>query len=209
MQRHQNRQGWNRSDGNRPVLTHLRKFALCALLAAFAASLACAQSAPSAFQDVRSIWVGGECSSFSASFPYQSGQRVAGCGAFVDVRWTYHLALEGDLRWLVFGGYAGSTEHNYLIGPRYIARSFGNFEPYGKFLFGGGTIHYPYEIGNDNYLSLAPSGGVDYRATRRLTLRAEYEYQFWLDSPGFADVPKHPLHPNGVNVGVSYRLLHF
>jgi opacity protein-like surface antigen len=188
----------------------LLRLSLCAvLLATMGAGLARAQAVYSGYEPNHALWTGGECSYFSASFPYQSGQRMYGCGAFANLRWTYHVDIEGSARWIAFSGFAGTTERTLLIGPRYIIHRFGKFEPYGKFLVGDGTIHYPYSIGTDSYFALAPGGGVNYRFSRRLTLRAEYEYQFWLNSPGFSNEPNHPLRPNGVNVGVAYRLWEF
>lgn len=177
--------------------------------AALAVAPAAAQVVPAGYELRHSIWAGGECSFFSASFPYQSGQHISGCGAFADARWAAHFDVEADARWLAFGGFAGSTESSYLAGPRYIFSRFGRFQPYGKFLIGAGAIHYPYQIGTGTYFTLAPGGGVNYRAARRLTIRADYEYQIWTDSPGFANEPAHSLRPNGVSVGVAYQILHF
>ena len=145
----------------------------------------------------------------ATSFPGAGEQGIFGCGAFANVRLTYHFDVEGDVRWLAFGGYQGTTERSMLIGPRYIVRRFGRFEPYGKFLFGQGHIDYPYKVGPASYFALVPGGGVNYRFSRRLTLRAEYEYQFWRNSPGLGIQPQHPLHPNGINVGIAYRLFYF
>ena len=43
--------------------------------------------------------------------------------------------------------------------------------------------------------------------SRRWLLRAEYEYQMWLNSPGFANQPKHQLNPNGIHIGVAFKIL--
>jgi hypothetical protein len=188
----------------------LRILACCAVaLVALLPRPAQAQAVPSGFEERRSLWVGGQCSYVSASFPYQSERHVYGCGVFANMRWTPHLDLEGDARWLPFGGFAGTTESSYLAGPRYIFRRFGKIQPYGKFLVGRGLIHYPYGIGDGSYFALAPGAGVNYRASRRLTFRAEYEYQVWINSPGFVNEPAHSLRPNGFNIGVTYRLLYF
>ena len=188
----------------------LRLIACCAfMLIAFMPRAAQAQAVPSGFEERRSVWVGGECSYVSASFPYQSGQHIFGCGVFANMRWTPHLDMEGDVRWLPVGGFAGSTESSYLVGPRYIFRRFGKIQPYGKFLVGLGKIHYPYDIGDGTYFALAPGGGVNYRVSRRLTIRGEYEYQLWSNSTGFVNQPGHTLKPNGFHVGVAYRILNF
>jgi hypothetical protein len=189
---------------------HLRILAACAvvLITPFAQPVH-AQAVPSGFESRHSLWAGGECSYVSASFPYQSGQHIYGCGAFVNVRWAPHFDIEGNARWLAFGGFAGTTESSYLVGPRYIFRRFGKFQPYGKFLVGEGVIHYPYNIGDGSYFALAPGAGLNYRASRRLTVRVDYEYQIWRNSPGFENEPAHTLKPNGLHLGVMYRLLYF
>jgi opacity protein-like surface antigen len=71
---------------------------------------------------------------------------------------------------------------------------------------GVGVIHYPFIIGNANYFDIAPGGGVNYRLSRHWLLRAEYEYQLWINSPGYSNQPDHLLRPNGMNAGVAYRL---
>ncbi len=190
-----------------------RRFCSIAMPITFCVALlpaaARAQVVPAGFESNHAVWVGGECSIYSASFPYKSGQSIDGCGAFANLRWAPHFDVEGDARWLAFGGFAGSTESSYLAGPRYIFGRFGKFQPYAKFLLGEGAIHYPYQIGNRTYFALAPGGGLNYRIASRLTLRAEYEYQIWPNSPGFANEPDHPLKPNGFNFGVAYEILHF
>jgi opacity protein-like surface antigen len=198
MQRIMNQSGWKL----------LSRLSLCFALLATAAGLLRAQAVYAAHESNRFLWAGGECGDFSASFPYQSNQRMFGCGLTANARWTYHIDVEGTARWLG-NGYAGTTERTLLIGPRYIIHRFGYFEPYGKFLVGDGTINYPYSIGTDSYFTLAPGGGVNVRVMPKLNVRVEYEYQFWLNSPGFTNEPNHPLHPNGVNVGVVYRLWRF
>lgn len=40
-----------------------------------------AQVAPSAYRATQSLWVGAEYSNVSASFPYESGQRLSGVGS--------------------------------------------------------------------------------------------------------------------------------
>lgn len=165
-----------------------------------------AQTVPTAYLKPPLFWVGAEYSNVSASFPYQSSQRLAGMGVFADFRLNRRVGLEGDARFLHFGGFEDSTESSYLIGPKAYVFARGRFEPFGKFLVGKGKIHYPFSIGDASYLALAPGAGSDYRLSRRWMLRVEYEYQIWLDSPGYRDEPKHELTPNGFHVGVAYRV---
>lgn len=70
-----------------------------------------------------------------------------------------------------------------------------------------GRIHYPYAIGDASYFALAPGAGTEYRVSRRWMLHADYEYQIWRNSPGYATEADHALTPNGVHIGVAYRIL--
>jgi opacity protein-like surface antigen len=165
-----------------------------------------AQVAPSGYESNHVLWVGAEYSNFSASFPYQSGQRLTGAGAFACFRLNYRFGLEGDVRFLQFGGFEGSTESNYLAGPVVYPLQKGRLRLYGKFLVGDARIDYPYAIGDANYFALAPGAGANYQMRRRWLLRINYEYQLWLHSPGYANEPNHQLTPNGFDVGVAYRV---
>lgn len=179
---------------------------LTALSTALIPAAARAQAAPSAFGPGKSLWAGAEYSSFSASFPYQSGQRISGTGAFVDYHLNGRLALEAEAHFLRFGGFENSTESSYLAGPKFFLFARGNFRPFAKALVGVGRIHYPYTIGDANYFALAPGAGTEYRLSRRWMLHTDYEYQMWLNSPGYAAEPDHPLTPNGLRLGIAYRL---
>ncbi len=190
----------------------IRKFlgwmaTLTALSAALGSIPAGAQAAPSAYGPGSSVWVGTEFSNMSASFPYQSGQRLGGVGAFIDFDPNHYLGLEGDARWLKFGGFEGSTETSYLVGPKAFFLQRRRFRPYGKLLIGAGKIHYPFAIGDATYFALAPGAGTEYRLSHRWRLRVEYEYQMWLSSPGYANEPNHELTPNGFQIGVMYGIL--
>ncbi len=163
------------------------------------------QVAPSAYGPGHSLWVGGAYSNVNASFPYGSAQRLWGIGVFADYHVNGPLGVEAEARFMRFNSFYGETEDNYLAGPRYAVRRFGRFEPYGKFLVGVGKIQYPFTIGSGSYLALAPEGGVSYRLGKRWAIRGEYEYQFWLGSPGFAGEPAHQLTPNGFHAGIAFR----
>ena len=163
------------------------------------------QVVPSAAGPGHSLWVGAEYSNVNASFPYQSGQRLWGIGCFADYTVRGHIGVEAEARFLRFNSYYGETEDDYLAGPRYMIRPFGRLHPYAKFLAGLGKIQYPFQIGNGTYLALAPGAGVDYRIGRRWSLRAEYEYQFWPNSPNIAFEPAHELTPSGFHAGIAFR----
>jgi opacity protein-like surface antigen len=188
-----------------PVLRII--FWIAALAASLLVSAAHAQVVPSATGSGHALWVGGEYSNISASFPYQSSQRLWGIGAFADYHVTSHIGLEAEAHFLRFNSFYGETEDNYLGGPRYLVGRFGQLQPYAQCLAGIGKIQYPFAIGNGSYLALAPGAGANYRIARRWSLRGEYEYQFWLNSPNIVNEPSHEITPNGFHLGVAYRLL--
>jgi len=117
-----------------------------------------------------------------------------------------HIGVAEEARFLRFNTFYGETEDNYLAGPRYSPRTFGKIEPYVQCLAGLGKIQYPFSIGNDSYLAVAPGAGVRYRLASRWLVRAEYEYQFWLNSLGFSNEPEDQITPNGLHVGLAFRL---
>lgn len=179
--------------------------ALATLSAALWLAPASAQVVPAGYEPAHSIWVGGEYSNFGASFPYQSPQRLQGAGVFGDYHVEHWLWLEGEASFLSFGGFAGSTESSYLAGPRVSVLRRTRLQFFASPLVGVAAIHYPYAIGSARYFAFAPTGGLDYRLSNRWMLRAQYQYQFWLDSPGYANAPSHELTPNGIRLGVAYR----
>ena len=101
--------------------------------------------------------------------------------------------------------------------PRYRVWRHSRVSLWVKGVAGGGWIttpNYP-RAGSlqGSYLAYGLGGTVDYRLSRRLILRADYEYQIW---PSFAGPVTYSatgapiyhnsgLSPNGVSVGVNYR----
>jgi hypothetical protein len=174
-----------------------------ALLAASAS--AGAQVAPSAVGGNATLWVGGEGSSFNPA--YDSVNRLEGPGAFVDFNFTRKLGIEGEARWLHFNGDGGETQSDYLGGVKYRLYRFHKFSLNAKFLLGGVWINYPLNIGTGSYFAYAPGGYIDYRLSRHLAIRGDYEYQILPSAPGFPGEPSNGLKPSGFTVGIAYRLL--
>lgn len=77
----------------------------------------------------------------------------------------------------------------------------GSIRPYVKYLMGIGSIDFPNQTTyqHDTRTVFAPAGGVDFRFWNQLSVRGEYEYQFWRQIFG-----PHDLTPNGFSVGVVY-----
>ena len=170
-----------------------------------------AQSPKSAIGGDASLWAGAEASTFnpdygcSSSWVFACSRDLYGVTALFDFNVHPRWGAEGEARWLHWHGIGNETESNYLIGPRYQACRFSKFSLWGKVVMGGGWIATPYYPQADSlkgsFFAYAPGGTLDYRLSRRLRLRADYEYQFW---PSF---PPNGLSPNGVSLGATYRFL--
>jgi opacity protein-like surface antigen len=176
------------------------------LLLLFCVPSAQAQVAQAYRGDVNSLWVGAEYSNQSASFPYKSGVRVTGVGAFASYDLNLHYGVEATARFLQSNTIYSESENSYLIGPHYQVGIYGKFIPYARVLFGLGSIQYPQVSGR--YFSIAPAVGVSYRLSKKWSLRGDYEYQYWLNSPGFSNEPENRITPSGFNLGLAYRLFH-
>jgi hypothetical protein len=131
-----------------------------------------------------------------------SPNRLYGPGAYVDVHFSRWVQLEAEGHWLRYnqfhqpGDPTGNGESTYLIGPRIPIVTYHRITPYGKFLVGMGTADF---LTGGNAFVLDYGGGVDYRLTRRFTLRAfDFEYQQWHLTP--------TLYPYGGSVGLSYKI---
>jgi opacity protein-like surface antigen len=159
------------------------------------------QAKPAVLGGIPPLTAGGYYSNFDSDY---SKDRLGGLGVYVDWGLFGKLGVEGEARWLRFHQDFGTHEDNYLVGPRYSFRH-RKFVPYAKFLLGAGELNFPNGEGHGGYFALVPGGGLDYRLTRRFTVRGDYEYHFWPSAPG-GGLPTHGLTPNGFTIGVGYRI---
>jgi opacity protein-like surface antigen len=162
-----------------------------------------AQAAPAA-RGGAGLWAGAEYSNFSPDFG--PSQRLSGIGGYLDLNWNSRYAAEAEVRFLRFNGFSDQYQDNYLIGPKITIFPKGKLHPYAKVLVGLGKFNFPYQLGYGTYFALAPGAGLDYHPSPRISLRAEYEYQFWPNSPAIAGEPSNSLKPNGFSAGFAYRL---
>jgi hypothetical protein len=179
----------------------MKRLILTAVLTFFPASLL-GQAAPAVRSGLPALTAGGYYSNFYSDY---NPVRLSGAGVYVDWNLFGRLGVEGEARWLRFNQLAGSYEDNYLVGPRYSHR-FKNFVPYAKFLMGAGELEFNSNYGHGGYFALVPGGGVDYRLTRKVTIRLiDYEYQFWPSALG-GGLGNSGLNPNGFSFGAGYRI---
>jgi hypothetical protein len=179
---------------------------LVCLVVVSAALAASAQVVPEGYRQGLSIHAGAEASVFQPDYagPYygnggaQTGPyRLYGMGAFVDVHFSRWVQIEAEGRWLRFNEFDSIGQDTYMIGPKVPIWEFHRWTPYGKFLIGWGS-------GSGGWLggkvtTIAYGGGVEYRWTRKITLRPfDFEGQYWHTTP--------TLHPYGASAGISYRV---
>jgi hypothetical protein len=113
-------------------------------------------------------------------YSIQYGQRkMAGITAFVDANTRRPLGIEAEGRWLEYNKTANVHVETYSIGLRYRFDA-GRFQPYAKGLVGFGNFNFPYNYASGRYLVVTAGGGVDFRWTPRISIRAaDIEYQDW------------------------------
>lgn len=168
---------------------------------------------------------GGEISSFnpdyscSSSIPFNCKSQLVGPAVFFDFNVKPKWGAEGEARWLHWNGQGGEIESNYLGGGRYRVYRYHRLDTWVKMLMGAGLITTPYfPIAGSlkgSYFALAPGGTLEFRMTDRISLRGDYEYQFWPAFSGpttFSNTNAPVQHnggltPNGFSLGVSYRFL--
>ena len=175
--------------------------ALVCLVVVSAALSASAQVTPEGYRRGFSIHAGAEASAFQPDYDGRpvaatGPDRLYGIGAFVDVHISRWVQIEAEGRWLRFNEFDGIGQDTYLIGPKVPICEFHRWTPYGKALIGWGS-----GTGwlNGRATTIAYGGGVEYRWTRKITLRAfDFEGQEWHTTP--------KLHPYGASAGISYRV---
>lgn len=180
--------------------TRLRKYlSLCFLACVAAVGGAAAAHGQALVTASRAgdIQVGG---GFSLASPdYQPGS-IKGGAFYADFDFMKHVGLE-----LGFHQMNASVnqlyERTYEVGGRYLVKPRGELRPYIKGLYGRGVLNFPQNEANIAYNMFVAGGGVDYGVKRWLTVRADFEYQYWLSGPGI----ENGLTPLVGTVGVAYR----
>jgi opacity protein-like surface antigen len=130
------------------------------------------------------------------------GQKaIQGVTAFGDFDFLPHIGVEAEYHYIALITPTDLAENSYLIGPRYILPH-GRFNLYAKAMFGIGDIVIQEQQDNPqggagNYFAYGLGGGVDYRVTRRIVARANFEYQHWGYQTG--------LTPAAITLGVAYK----
>jgi|HubBroStandDraft_6_1064221.scaffolds.fasta_scaffold933430_1 opacity protein-like surface antigen len=187
------------------------KLVLAALLTA-AAYPAFSQAAPEAAQGGFPLAIGVGFSDFSSDF----NGRLQGAAVWAD--WNFikgpgvlgglGIEVEGrDLNYGRTGAIASLRQDTAEGGAIYTIRHYRKFQPYGKCLFGLGSMDFGHQsptYSHDTRTVIVPGGGLEYRAWSNIWVRGDWEYQFW---PHFFN--DQALKPNGFTIGATYHFWSF
>jgi len=192
---------------------------LSCILLASAVLAASAQVVPTARERQVSVTVGAIASGFQPDFAGfwacggtncppalyypvagAANQPLFGPGAFVDVKFTRWVQLEGEARWLRFNRTEDVHQDNYLIGPRVPVYHFWKATLYGKALVGFSRMDMGFGY-HGTFTTTAFGGGMDVKLTKKISIRAlDGEYQYW---PAWGNSK---ITPYGASAGVSYTI---
>jgi len=167
---------------------------LVAALLFAAAPAARTQAIPTATRPA-DIQIGG---GFTTARPDYEPRNFPGFALYLDIDPRAHWGLEAEYHQVFSSSGDQSRQRTAEIGGRYFW-NFGPFSPYGKALYGRGSFKYPFGYTQLSYNILAAGGGVDFKATRHIHARLDYEYQHWM---GFQNGG---LHPQLLTIGVAYH----
>ncbi len=185
----------------------LRKIFCFALLAAGSVAVVHAQAVPAGFR-AGNLEAGGFVGYVRPD--YGPNNNMISFGGVVDLNARQWYGLEAETNFVVINGYNSEKEFTFSAGPRIIYAR-GRYIPYAKFLVGLGHFSFPSGIPSSesgSNFQYTFGGGLDFRATRHITLRAaDFEYQMW---PGFGNVNDPyrragSLTPWVITAGAKYR----
>lgn len=163
-----------------------------------------AQAVPAATR-IRSAQVG---VGFSFAVPDYGGTYIKGFSAYGDADLWRRVGVEADVHYISVFTPTDIGEDTYLIGPRFSLIRQGRLNAYVKAL--GGIGRFEYQKGyyahphTDTFGAFAVGGGIEYKASKHLNVRAiDIEAQKWpgYGTPGFAS---HGLSPFVTTFGVAY-----
>jgi len=156
-----------------------------------------------------SLQVGGYFSRTSSDY---SPHTFYGYGGYATFDFSQHFGIEANIRQSNTTTNEKIYERTYEIGGRYVRR-YNRFAPYGRVSYGRGVFNFPYNRANLAYNLIGLGGGVDYSLIPRINLRADYEWQKWLNFPGPNQNSLTPsnfstgngLNPQSLSIGVAYN----
>jgi hypothetical protein len=119
---------------------------------------------------------------FTTARPDYEHQNFPGFAIYADVDPREHWGIEAEFHQVYSRNGDQSLQRTIEIGGRYF-RNYGPFSPFGKAMYGRGIFKYPFGFTELGYNMFAGGAGVDYKATRYIHARVEYEFQKWISFP--------------------------
>ena len=165
-----------------------------------------------------SVWAGASLSTFNPDYGCKDNSplgcwdgQLLGISPYVHTNGLlfHRVGAEGQARFLHWRGPGSLTESSYMAGPRVGLFQRNKFVFSGKFMIGSAHLDVPKgTLGAGSYLAYAPGGAIDYRLSKRVFARVDYEYQIWPSFTGGHIGSGHKgLTPNGLSFGLSYAVL--
>jgi len=140
------------------------------------AGMAQAQAVPAGDKGGLAIWAGASGSGYYVQY---GERKMVGVTTFVDADTRRRLGIEAEGQWVEFRQSADVHIETYSIGARYHF-NVGRFQPYVKGLAGFGDFNFPYNLATGRFLVATAGGGIDYKLSRKIEIRAvDCEYQNW------------------------------
>lgn len=135
---------------------------------------------------------------YSLGRPDYPAQTFQGFTAYGDFDFRPHLGIEAEFHQVNSTNGDQSFQRSYEIGARYL-HAYGPLVPYLKAMIGRGDFNYPHGQTDLSYDLFAGGVGADFKIGPFLRVRAEYEFQKWIDFPNGG------LTPQIVTFGVAYH----
>jgi opacity protein-like surface antigen len=179
-------------------IRQLRAFAL--LVACFLPAVARAQSMPTASRP-GDIQFGGGFTLGRSGYNFNKISLTGGT-AYATFDMREHWGFEAVFHQVKPSSDPTIYERTFEIGPRFFLTR-GRLAPYGKVLIGRGVYNFSGSIANIAYNLYTFGGGADFTLTPTINLRADYEFQNWLNFPIAT------LHPSLFTIGAAYHFRSF
>jgi len=159
-----------------------------------------AQEMPTVVRPIQ-VQIGG---GFSFAQPDYGYPYIKGFTVYGDAIYHHLFGIEADVHYNSILTPTDIGENTYMIGPKVSILHEDRMNLYGKVL--GGVAAFEYQKGTypnphtDTYGAFAVGGGIEFRASRHINIRAvDIEGQWW---PGFAP---HGLTPFVTTFGIAYK----
>ncbi len=180
-----------------------RRFAWgLALVLVFAVSRAASGQAAYTATRAGDLQVGGGFSLADADYDHP---KLRGETVYASFDFKPHFGVEIDFHQVNAPQPSKIYERSYEVGGRYV-RHYGIFNPYARLMYGRGVFNYQYDVANLAYNMADVGVGVDVNVTRRINVRADYEYQQWFSFRGNLNNPDSSiLSPQVFTIGAAYH----